>query len=92
MPSAATQMNLGIIILSEVSQKEKDKYHVTSLICGIQNMTQMNLLLKQKQKHRHRKQICVCQRGEEIEERRNGSLGSGRQTIIYRTAQQGHAV
>ena len=62
MPSAATQMNLGIIILSEVSQKEKDKYHVTSLICGIQNMTQMNLLLKQKQKHRHRKQICVCQK------------------------------
>ena len=28
MPSAATWMNLGIIILSEASQKEKDKYHV----------------------------------------------------------------
>ena len=62
MPSVATQMNLGIIILSEVSQTEKDKYHVTSLVCGIQNMTQMNLLLKQKQNHRHRKQICVCQK------------------------------
>ena len=24
-----------IIILSEVSQKEKDKYHMISLICGI---------------------------------------------------------
>ena len=35
IPSAATWMNLEIIILSEVSQKEKDKYHMVSLICGI---------------------------------------------------------
>ena len=27
MPSAATQMDLEIIILSKVSKKEKDKYH-----------------------------------------------------------------
>ena len=32
---AATWMQLEIIILSEVSQKEKDKYHIISLICGI---------------------------------------------------------
>ena len=31
---AATWMNLEIIILSEVSQKEKDKYHMILLICG----------------------------------------------------------
>ena len=35
MPSAATWMDLEIIILSEVSQKEKDKYHVIPLTCGI---------------------------------------------------------
>ena len=35
MPFAATWMDLEIIILSEVSQKEKDKYYVISLICGI---------------------------------------------------------
>ena len=35
MPFAATWMDLEIIILSEVSQKEKDKYHIISLICGI---------------------------------------------------------
>ena len=29
MSFATTWMNLEIIILSEVSQKEKDKYHVT---------------------------------------------------------------
>ena len=32
MPFAATQIQVEIIILSEVSQKEKDKYHMTSLI------------------------------------------------------------
>ena len=30
MPFAATWMQLDIIILSEVSQKEKDKYHDTT--------------------------------------------------------------
>ena len=35
MPSAATWMNLEIIILSEVSQKEKDKYRMISFTCGI---------------------------------------------------------
>ena len=35
MPFAATWMDLEIVTLSEVSQKEKDKYHMMSLICGI---------------------------------------------------------
>ena len=35
MPFAATWIDLEIIILREVSQKEKDKYHTISLICGI---------------------------------------------------------
>ena len=35
MPIAATWMDLEIIILSEASQTEKDKYHMISLICGI---------------------------------------------------------
>ena len=35
MPYAATWMDLEIIILSETNQKEKDKYHMISLICGI---------------------------------------------------------
>ena len=35
MPLVATWMELEALILSEVSQKEKDKYHMTSLICGI---------------------------------------------------------
>ena len=35
MPFAATWMELETLILSEVSQKEKDKYHMISLIFGI---------------------------------------------------------
>ena len=35
MPFATTWMDLEVIILSEVSQTEKDKYHMTSLICEI---------------------------------------------------------
>ena len=34
MPFAAIWMDLEIVILSEVSQTEKDKYHMISLICG----------------------------------------------------------
>ena len=35
MPFAATWMDLEDIMLSEIRQKEKDKYCMLSLICGI---------------------------------------------------------
>ena len=35
MPFAAKWMDLEIIILSELSQTEKDKEYITSLICAI---------------------------------------------------------
>ena len=35
MPFTAMWMHLEIIILSEVSQKGKDKSHMMSLTCGI---------------------------------------------------------
>ena len=35
MPFAAKWMDLEIIILSEVSQKEKDKYHVTTYMWNL---------------------------------------------------------
>ena len=35
MPFAATCMDLEILILGEVNQKEEDKYHMISLTCGI---------------------------------------------------------
>ena len=38
MPFAATWTKLETLILSEASQKEKDKYHMISLISGIPNI------------------------------------------------------
>ena len=35
MSFTATWMDLEIVILSEVSQTEKEKYHMILLICGI---------------------------------------------------------
>ena len=35
VPFAATWMDPEIVILSEVSQTEKDEYHMMSFICGI---------------------------------------------------------
>ena len=35
MPCAATWMELETLLLSEMSQKDKDKYHLISLISGI---------------------------------------------------------
>ena len=35
MPFAATWMDIEIVILSEVSQTEKDEYHMILFICGI---------------------------------------------------------
>ena len=38
MPFAATWMELDTLILSEVRQKDKDKYYMTSLISGISRL------------------------------------------------------
>ena len=35
LPFATTCMELEDIMLSEISQAEKDKYQITSLICGV---------------------------------------------------------
>ena len=35
VPFPATWIDLEVIILCEVSQTEKDKYHMIPLICGI---------------------------------------------------------
>ena len=63
LPFAATWMDLEAIILSEVSQTEKDRYYMISPICGIQKIIQMNLYTRQKHTHRHRRQTYGSQRG-----------------------------
>ena len=48
MQCAATQMELEVIILSEVFQAEKDKNHTISFVGGIENRTQKNSFTKYK--------------------------------------------
>ena len=35
LPLATTWMELECVMLSKISQSEKDRYHMISLICGI---------------------------------------------------------
>ena len=41
VPFATTRIDLEIIILSKINKKEKDKYHMISLMCGIKNKVLM---------------------------------------------------
>ena len=34
MPLVGTQMDLEVVMQSNISQTEKDRYHMMSLICG----------------------------------------------------------
>ena len=63
MPFVATWMNLEVI-LSEVSQTEKDRYMI-ALTCEIWKIIQINIFTQQKETYR--KQICVT-KGERVGE------------------------
>ena len=69
MPYVATWMQLEIIILSEVRQKEKDKY-ISHDMWSLKD--DINMSIKQKQTHRHREQTCSGQGA-----RREGRDGLG---------------
>ena len=61
MPFAATWMDLELIILSEVSQKEKRQipYHITYMWNLKYNRDE--IIYEQRQTHRHKEQTCGCQ-------------------------------
>ena len=48
MPFAAASIDLETVVLSEVNQTEKDKYHVISPICGVFKKGANELICKQK--------------------------------------------
>ena len=83
LPFAATWMQLEITMLSEVSQKKKDKYHMIPLIGGIQNTAQMNLATKQKQTHRHGEQTCDLKQGVWEGRRMDWDFGVGRCKLLH---------
>ena len=59
MSFAATWMNYEIIILSEVSQKKKDKYGVISYMFNLKSVT--NKFIYKTKAYSHRKQIYCYQ-------------------------------
>ena len=61
MPFAVRWMQLEMLILSEVSQKEKDNYHMTSHIWNLIYST--NEPFPRKENHGHGEQTCGCQVG-----------------------------
>ena len=61
MPFAATWMELEILILSEVSQKEKDKYHMISHIWNLIYGTKEPF--HRKENHGLGEYTCGCQGG-----------------------------
>ena len=63
------------------SQKEKDKYLMISLTCGIQNMAQIKPT-KQKQTHRHREQTCSA-KGEGRGSRMDWEFGVSRCKLLH---------
>ena len=67
MPFAATWMDLEMIVLSKISQTEKDNTMRYHLHVETKKMIPMNLFIKQKQTHRHRKESFGYQRGREME-------------------------
>ena len=54
-------MKIKTLILSEVSQKEKDKCLIILFIAGIKDLAQMNLFTRKKQTHGHGEHTCCCQ-------------------------------
>ena len=48
MPSVATWVGPEMVILSEVTQIQKDKYYMILLMGGVQKKVKMNLSTKQK--------------------------------------------
>ena len=63
------------IILSELSQTEKDKYYMIPCLCGIQTTIPTNPHTRQKQTCRHRKHL-------------RSPKGRGMQTTAHETGQQ----
>ena len=67
MPFAATWMDPEMIILSKISQTEKDNTMQYHLHVESKKMIPMNFFIKQKQTHRHIKESFGYQRGREME-------------------------
>ena len=62
MPFETTWTQLEILILSEVSQKEEDKYHMISLMWNLKHGMNETKHLQNRNRLTDREQTCGCQR------------------------------
>ena len=62
LPSLTSWMQLETIMLSEISQTEKEIYHMISLICGISKKKTDKWTNTVKQNYRYTEQSGICQR------------------------------
>ena len=83
MPFVATLMDLEIIILSEVSQTEKDKYHMISFIYGILKNNTNELIYKTETDSQRWKTNLWLPKGKGGEGWINEEYGINRYTLVY---------
>ena len=84
MPFAATWMDLAIVILSEISQTETEKYHMTSLICGILKNGTNELIYKTEIESQMQKTNLWLPRGESRDGGEiNWETGIDKYTLLY---------
>ena len=87
MPFAAKWMDLETVILSEVSQTEKEKYPIISLICRFQIVTQMSLSMRWKWTQECRGHTRGCP-GRQSGVRWSGELKLAHVRFYYKTDKQ----
>ena len=66
MPFAVTWIELETLILSEVSPKDKDKYHMILLITGIKYTAQVNLSTEKKIMDLQNRLVVAKEEGEGV--------------------------
>ena len=82
MPFAATWMDPQIIILSEVSQTEKDKYHGITCVWNLKNDTN-ELIYKTEIDSQTQKTTLWLRKGKGGEGGINQEFGNNRYTLLY---------
>ena len=89
MPFAAAWMHLEIIILSEVSQTERQISYITHMRnLTLKKRKQMNLFTKQKRTYRYQKQTYSYQRGNVEGRDKSEAWDEHTHTTIYKTDNQ----
>ena len=92
MSFSATWMQLEIIIQNETSQKEKEKYHMTSLICGNLKYDTNEPINETAMDSQTQRTDWWLPKGRKLGEGWSGRVGLADVIFIYRMRKQGPTV